>query len=1051
MAKSSKKRSKAPLEPAIESVLTFDGQDDYIELPPASIPSGNAITCSFWAYGGDALPTANSVVCALDANGTRLLNIHLPWNNSVIFFDCGNNDGSYDRIDKQAQPNDYKGKWSHWAFTKDVTTGEMKIYLNGELWHSGTGKTFALPKTVNAQLGSYSGSHFYQGKLAEVQLWSRERTQAEIQQDMHRRLVGDEPGLVSYWPLNEGVGMIAQDQTDNANHGTIHGNPSWEPSTLSLVDAIPSPSENQEASGSPEIAKVKRTASTTTTDNTIKFGDTFYLKHVSGQYLVAVDRGQYNYPQLGNTGKVALQLIGGREGEVVNSPSRIKIKTTESVTANNNILGAFANSHDCYYWSDGYDEEKQSWLITKVSDKAGPICYEDRIYLTNCSYTNQNLIADTNTPGYITTAENVGDWWVVESTVSSPSASTKSSSVPVMTEVGPAGSSISATAFAIQPKTGAEAAKIYSVSLSSGWAVDRIQVQYELATNPAETYDSDAFGGKGGGLTSFRLATGDYLTSVSGTWGAQAPGYPREEIISLQFHTHQGNQSQVFGGGNSQKQVEPFTLVAPEGSEIIGFFGACGSHQNGLVRVGLYTRPIQTATPVIAPTEAVLIETPASEDSTLPMMTPTIHLPTGSRIKFKSWKGDYLHRPDAVQGVTTWSTGIGNEWTVEAIADNKIKLKSWKGDYLHRPDAVQGVTTESTGIGNEWTVEAIADNKIKLKSWKGDYLHRPDAVQGVTTWNTGIGNEWEVEFMTAVLQFDGLTNYIEIPHSSVLGLTKSFTIEAWFNAQTLEGYRRICSKFPGFGCGLVGNSLLFTIYWVQDYTAAAQLTAGTWYHLAVVFDMTNTASIYLDGALVQTIAGESPASVTTSALELGRKAEGHGEYFHGQLAEIRIWDYAKTAVQIQVDKSYRLVGNEPHLIGYWPLNEGSGAKTVQDKTSNANHGTIQGNVVWVNSSLELAAADPKRDRGLVIDAVQEAKQSAAPAGTKGSMSAALLPIIIEMEPQTVTAIEALLAKGTGSIYNSVDSVIDQMKEQGALSVDATPVFVVIAGAAVPTA
>jgi hypothetical protein len=83
-------------------------------------------------------------------------------------------------------------------------------------------------------------------------------------------------------------------------------------------------------------------------------------------------------------------------------------------------------------------------------------------------------------------------------------------------------------------------------------------------------------------------------------------------------------------------------------------------------------------------------------------------LSTGKKLKLKSWKGDYLHRPDSEQGVTTWSTGIGNEWTVEKIAGDKIKLKSWKGDYLHRPDSEQGVTTWSTGIGNEWTVEVIS-------------------------------------------------------------------------------------------------------------------------------------------------------------------------------------------------------------------------------------------------------------------------------------------------------------------------------------------------------
>ncbi|MEH2335255.1 LamG-like jellyroll fold domain-containing protein [Nostoc sp.] len=174
-------------------------------------------------------------------------------------------------------------------------------------------------------------------------------------------------------------------------------------------------------------------------DNTVKFGDTFYLKHATNQYLVAVDRGQYNFPQLGNTGKVTLQLVGN-EGEVVKSQSRIKIKTTELATGNNDILGAFTNSHDCYYWQDGYDEQKQSWLITKVSGKKGAISYDERVYLTNCSYNNQKLCADTGSVGYITTAEDTKDWWILERAESvssdSPAAPSdqESSSSPTASE-----------------------------------------------------------------------------------------------------------------------------------------------------------------------------------------------------------------------------------------------------------------------------------------------------------------------------------------------------------------------------------------------------------------------------------------------------------------------------------------------------------------------------------------------------------------------------------------------------------------------------------------
>ena len=90
----------------------------------------------------------------------------------------------------------------------------------------------------------------------------------------------------------------------------------------------------------------------------------------------------------------------------------------------------------------------------------------------------------------------------------------------------------------------------------------------------------------------------------------------------------------------------------------------------------------------------------------------------GAKVTVKSWKGDYLHRPDSAKGVTTWGTGVGNEWTLEQLDSGTITLKSWKGDYLHRPDSANDVTTWGTGIGNEWTIEIIERTQklINVKS-----------------------------------------------------------------------------------------------------------------------------------------------------------------------------------------------------------------------------------------------------------------------------------------------------------------------------------------------
>lgn len=155
--------------------------------------------------------------------------------------------------------------------------------------------------------------------------------------------------------------------------------------------------------------------------------------------------------------------------------------------------------------------------------------------------------------------------------------------------MGPVGGLVPATDFEIAPPETALQSRIKRLRIHAGWAIGSLQVQYEnLATNPPEFYESMAVGGQGGNLSEFIVDADDYLTHIYGTWGSQAPGYPQQEIITLQFQTAQGLQSQVFGGGSGKQQVQPFCFEAPQGYEIMGFFGAHGSNQNVLVRLGVH-------------------------------------------------------------------------------------------------------------------------------------------------------------------------------------------------------------------------------------------------------------------------------------------------------------------------------------------------------------------------------------------------------------------------------------------------------------------------------
>lgn len=155
--------------------LEFDGVNDYLSYAVADVFPGttNAVSLAFWQYGGVGL--GNNSIIRANAGGSRVINIHMPYGGQ-IYFDCGD---PYNRINKAAPT--LSGVWNHWVFLKDVVAGEMKIYLNGVLWHSGTGHTSTLSAITQLYIGSESsGSLFYKGKIDEVAVWSRVLSASEI-------------------------------------------------------------------------------------------------------------------------------------------------------------------------------------------------------------------------------------------------------------------------------------------------------------------------------------------------------------------------------------------------------------------------------------------------------------------------------------------------------------------------------------------------------------------------------------------------------------------------------------------------------------------------------------------------------------------------------------------------------------------------------------------------------------------------------------------------------------------------------------------------------
>ncbi|MCK5764915.1 MAG: T9SS type A sorting domain-containing protein [Bacteroidales bacterium] len=206
-------------------------EGDFIEVPVDGISMlDSAITISFWAYGNWKQPVNNSALEAFNEEGKRVVNIHLPWSNGNIYWDCGT-DGAYDRIYKGVSPDTYKGSWNHWAFTKDITTQQMWIYLNGFPFHTGAGKNKPLDGITKFKIGSNgNGASNYEGMLDELRIFNTALDQATIKEWMNKDLDPSHPAfnnLLAYFQFNESSGYETVDNSSYAILAPLYGYPEW--------------------------------------------------------------------------------------------------------------------------------------------------------------------------------------------------------------------------------------------------------------------------------------------------------------------------------------------------------------------------------------------------------------------------------------------------------------------------------------------------------------------------------------------------------------------------------------------------------------------------------------------------------------------------------------------------------------------------------------------------------------------------------------------------------------------------------------------------------
>ncbi|MEM7028055.1 MAG: LamG domain-containing protein [Chloroflexota bacterium] len=194
--------------------LSFDGQDDYVELGALGLSTSHN-TIEFW------LKIAETPV-----NDMRIMSV---LSGTTSDFGLRFQDGriqvwrQWQYVTSTVIPID---TWTHVALVRNGN--QVTGFVNGvqELTVSNSAAAYENLALGHKFLGRWGS--FFKGQLDEVRIWNVVRSQAEIADNMSHQLTGNEAGLVAYYQVNDGAGSaVLTNQADASKPGQIYGNPTW--------------------------------------------------------------------------------------------------------------------------------------------------------------------------------------------------------------------------------------------------------------------------------------------------------------------------------------------------------------------------------------------------------------------------------------------------------------------------------------------------------------------------------------------------------------------------------------------------------------------------------------------------------------------------------------------------------------------------------------------------------------------------------------------------------------------------------------------------------
>jgi len=243
------------------------------------------------------------------------------------------------------------------------------------------------------------------------------------------------------------------------------------------------------------------------------------------------------------------------------------------------------------------------------------------------------------------------------------------------------------------------------------------------------------------------------------------------------------------------------------------------------------------------------------------------------------------------------------------------------------------------------------------------------------------------------LDFNGTSSYVEVPYAVANNPTQ-FTVELWVKVNNTSATHMAplssrdgtspWTNISGYNFYVLPNTntWFFTggISGSWNELSGPAVVVGQWTHLAATHDGT-TYLFYVNGALVDSLVADfSPNTSRPLRIGAGATEGGSNYYFNGAVDEVKIWNYARTASEINNNKNVDLPVPQTGLESYYQFEDG----VATNKTGNTNGTLINSPTAVTGVTITDPTAPPSTISGSTVICTGDSTTLTATGGATNS-------------------------------------------------------------------